>query len=350
MARRGQRRSVAWALRLCLGAAALSMALLALLALRPVLAGDAAASPWLFAVVAAVVAGAASLWIGFALVDDHAASLGRLAGDIDVAAATGAPTSRFRRRRDLSEPAGGGEVAALTMAADRMLAQQGPRPGEGDGPEAAAGPPSPRPYDGATPLTELPVVSLDLETTGLDPSRDRIVSIGAVRADGGRLWPRAALDLLVDPGIPIPERSARVHGITDALVAGAPDLAALWPQLIAFIDGTVVVGHQVGFDLAVLAAEAGRRGLPWAPPPALDTMRLYARIATDDRLDLDSAAAALGVPVIGRHTALGDALVAGGLYLRTVGLLAEAGILTWGAAAAVGTPPPWGSGPERGRG
>ena len=75
---------------------------------------------------------------------------------------------------------------------------------------------------GATPLIALNAVALDTETTGLDASKARIVQIGALALAGGRIHDGATLDLLVDPGIPIPSASSRIHNITNAMVRSSP--------------------------------------------------------------------------------------------------------------------------------
>lgn len=207
---------------------------------------------------------------------------------------------------------------------------------------AAALPPRPQPCLPTTPLGALPLVSLDLETTGLDAAHDRIVSIGAVRVQDGHVFTAAGLDLLVRPGIPIPERSFGVHGISDELVADAPPLPELWEALAGFVDGCVIIGHQIGFDLAVLAAEARRHGLPELDLPALDTMALFRQIAPDQRIGLDSAAEALGLSVFGRHTALGDAIVTAELFNAMLPSLRELSVVDFASAGQIATPPPWG--------
>lgn len=130
-------------------------------------------------------------------------------------------------------------------------------------------PPSAPPPGDDTLLAELPVVVLDTETTGLDAARDAVVSVGAVRCHGRRLYRATVLDLLVDPGRHIPARATAVHGIDDSMVAGKPDIASILPELMALFDGKVVVGHQIGFDLALLEQACRRAGRNWqAPPPA----------------------------------------------------------------------------------
>ena len=123
-------------------------------------------------------------------------------------------------------------------------------------------PPPPAAVDGATRMDDLPVVILDTETTGLDVARDRIVSIGAVRMQGRIAYPHVALDRLVNPGMPIPAPSTAVHGITDTMVAEAPRFADLHGDLLGFLKGCVLVGHNIGFDGTLLRTECARGTCP----------------------------------------------------------------------------------------
>ena len=183
------------------------------------------------------------------------------------------------------------------------------------------------------PLEKLPVLVFDSETTGLDVAIARIVSLGAVCSHGHRLYPQMNLDSLVNPGMPIPPRSTAVHGITDRMVASAPDFAGGWPPLADMMKGMVVVGHSIGFDLAILKAECDRCGLPWKTPPALDTALLYSALYPKEKdIGLESLAARFGVEIEGRHTALGDALVTAEVWIALMAQLVDRGIATYGAA------------------
>lgn len=194
-------------------------------------------------------------------------------------------------------------------------------------------PPLAPPPVAATFLDSLPVTVLDTETTGLDVELDRIVSVGAVRVHGGRLFRAAVIDRLVDPGKRIPQRSIAVHGISDAMVAGQPAIAEVLPELLAMMEGTVVVGHNIGFDLALLRRAAAESGVAWPDPPWLDTILLAGALDPEETdLNLDSLAARLGVGVSGRHSALGDSLVTAEVFVRMLPLLARRGVLTLGQA------------------
>ena len=180
-----------------------------------------------------------------------------------------------------------------------------------------------------TPLIALDAVVIDTETTGLDPRKAWIVEIAAVRLVRGRLQPQAAFRRLVRPGEPIPQLVSRVHGIDDAAVADAPAFADIWPELTTFIGGAVVIGHALGFDLALLRRECERAGIGWTRPHTLDT-RLLAEVAEPDLAgySLDSLAAWLGVEITDRHSALGDALACARIFLALLPKLREGGIRT----------------------
>jgi DNA polymerase-3 subunit epsilon/CBS domain-containing protein len=185
------------------------------------------------------------------------------------------------------------------------------------------------------PLSALPVVVLDVESTGLDPEHDRVVQVGAVAMLGETVLEAPRIDRLVNPGVAISPVSTDIHGIDDDAVAGAEPFAAVVPALEAILASRVVVGHHVGFDLAILRHEAARAGRPWADPPALDVAMLTGALAPTLRdLGLETIAAHLGVTVKGRHTALGDCLTTAAVYARLLGRLREAGVRTLGEAHA----------------
>ena len=189
--------------------------------------------------------------------------------------------------------------------------------------------------DAATPLIALDLVVLDTETTGLSVAEDRIVQIGAVRIRGAEIREHEVLDLLVDPGLPIPEASTRIHGIRDADVTGAPDTSAALAQLSGFIGDAVVAGHNLHFDLALIAREAARYGTGWTRPRLLDVALLAAALMPG-RVDhsIEALALSLGVEISGRHTALGDALVTARLLAALIEPLRAQGVRTLAEAEA----------------
>jgi DNA polymerase III epsilon subunit family exonuclease len=160
-------------------------------------------------------------------------------------------------------------------------------------------------------------VAIDLETTGLDPRRDDIVEIAAVPFIDGR--PQHAYVTRVNPGRPIPLDSSRIHGITDDMVVGAPRIAEALGKLEEVCRGSVLVGHGIGFDLSVLSRIRRSHRLQPATNAALDIMRLAAALHPEwQRFGFDDIAARVGVGVLGRHTAEGDAVAAGEVLLALI--------------------------------
>src|SRR5262245_58208596 len=101
-----------------------------------------------------------------------------------------------------------------------------------------------------------PLVALDAETTGLDPSTDRIVEIAALRLNPGAVT--TAFHTLVNPGVPIPLEASKVHAIYDRDVQERPRFESIAHELYAFLLGADLVAYNAGFDLAVLTAEFAR--------------------------------------------------------------------------------------------
>ncbi|MBI3198601.1 MAG: 3'-5' exonuclease [Rhodospirillales bacterium] len=188
-----------------------------------------------------------------------------------------------------------------------------------------------------TPLERLPLVAIDCETTGLDPRRDRIVSFAAIRIDEGlRVADKPVLDLLIDPGVAIPTRATAIHGIDRAHLVGAPSFAEAFGRIAASFEGSVVVGHFVGFDLAIIGREAARARLPWHEPPNFDTANLAAALGHPSaHLDLAELLGHLGLEPGGhRHSAAGDARMAAELFVALAHRLIGRGHGTYGGVAA----------------
>ena len=185
----------------------------------------------------------------------------------------------------------------------------------------------------ATALAALDAVVIDTETTGLDPAKAWIVEIGAVRIAGGRLAGDVGAHPLAHPaqsGRADPRggqrkftastmrRSRRRRGSAAAVRTFPPRSAR-----------TVLIGHSLGFDLAVLKREFARAGVAWQPPRTLDT-RLLAEVAAPELAgySLDSLSAWLGVAMGARHSALGRRRNHGARVPRALPKLREAGIRT----------------------
>jgi DNA polymerase-3 subunit epsilon/CBS domain-containing protein len=180
-----------------------------------------------------------------------------------------------------------------------------------------------------TPLIGLDAVVIDTETTGLDAAKARIVEIAAVPITAGKVDGAAAFRALVRPDEPIPEAATRIHGIDETALAEVGRFAEIWPSCATAIGDRIVIGHTLGFDLAVLKRECERAGIAWTRPRGLDT-RLLAEVARADLAgySLDQLAAWLGVAVDGRHSALGDATITAHVFLALLPQLRRRGIRT----------------------
>ena len=183
------------------------------------------------------------------------------------------------------------------------------------------------------PLAELAYTVFDTETTGLDPAGgDEILQIGATRIVNARLLAGESFDQLVDPRRSIPEAGIAVHGIRPDMVRGKPAIAEVLPAFHAFAADTVLVGHNVAFDLRFLKLKEEASGVSF-DQPVLDTLLLAGLVHPgEESHGLEAIAGRLGVAVEGRHTALGDALVTAQIFLKLLPLLKARGIETLGQA------------------
>jgi CBS domain-containing protein len=187
-----------------------------------------------------------------------------------------------------------------------------------------------------TLLAALPVVVLDLETTGLNVRLDRVAEIGAIRMLGARILEAPALEQLVNPGIGMPPSATAIHGLRDEDLRPMPVFAEVAPRLLELLAGRVVVGHHVAFDLAVLRHEAARAGLEWLEPVGLDVVMLLGALEPSQvDLSLEAMTRYLGVDIGRRHRAMGDCLAAAHCYAQLLGRLREVDVRTLGEAQSL---------------
>lgn len=182
-------------------------------------------------------------------------------------------------------------------------------------------------------LSELAFTVFDTETTGLNPSEgDEIIQIGATRIVNGKLLRSESFDQLVDPLRELPEASTKIHGITPEMLVGQPPMTKVLPAFHAFAADTVLVAHNAAFDMRFLQMKEQSTGIRFEQP-VLDTLLLSAVIhPSQESHRLEAISERMGVNIMGRHTAIGDAIVTGEVFLRMIPLLAEMGIRTLGEA------------------
>lgn len=119
------------------------------------------------------------------------------------------------------------------------------------------------------------LVAFDLETTGLDGEKARIVEFSFIELDGS-LNELSRWTELVNPAMPIPADTVKVHGITDEMVANRPPFAEFAPRVQALVQDAVLVAHNHKFDLEILSRELARAGQAGLKPnhPCIDTQRI----------------------------------------------------------------------------
>ena len=184
----------------------------------------------------------------------------------------------------------------------------------------AAGEPGGHPDDDAarTPLFEVSFAVVDVETTGGSPATAALTEIGAATYRGGECTGTFAT--LVDPRCPVPPLITLLTGITDAMVCGAPPVDSVLPSFLEFVRGSVIVGHNVGFDLGFLNEALRRCGRDPLGNDVVDTLALARRLLKPDvpNCRLRTLAASLGLEHRPSHRALDDVLATADLLHRLI--------------------------------
>ncbi len=183
------------------------------------------------------------------------------------------------------------------------------------------------------PLTDLVYTVFDTETTGLEPGNgDEIIQIGALRILNGRLLQQEHFDQLVDPRVPLKAASVAIHGITDSMLLGQPTIDQVLPAFHDFCADTVLLGHNVAFDMRFLEIKEATLGLKF-DQPVLDTLLLSAVAhPNQESHSLEAIMQRLGIHMDQRHNALADATATAQVFVRLLPALADRGITTLGQA------------------
>lgn len=182
-------------------------------------------------------------------------------------------------------------------------------------------------------VSDLALVALDLETTGLDPARHEILSIGLVPVTGLTIALDGARHWAVRPAGPQGVgQSATVHGITDDALAGAVPIDTVLPDVLTALRGRVLLAHHASIEVGFLTRAGRAAGLPVPDLTVVDTVRLHRRVlrlgrghrsVADEDLALGAAREHLGLPRYRSHDALTDALACAELFLAQVAALGD---------------------------
>lgn len=171
--------------------------------------------------------------------------------------------------------------------------------------------------DASSPWVDQPIAFIDVETTGRDPTADRIIELGIVIGRGGMIVDR--FGWLIHPGRPIPPESSAIHGITDADVEGKPSFAELAHEIVGCLRAAVPAAYNASFDRSFLLAELERAGVrPAEPPPAMrrevdwiDPLTFAREVyKAEESRALGEMAARLGISLENAHRATDDAAAA----------------------------------------
>jgi DNA polymerase-3 subunit epsilon len=177
-------------------------------------------------------------------------------------------------------------------------------------------------------LDDAPYIVFDVETTGSSAREGAITEIGALKVMRGQVVDKFVT--LVNPGRPIEPFVVRLTGITDRMVADAPGVAKVMPLFEEFVEGCVLVGHNVHFDSSFVTAARGRP----LPNPVIDTLKLARSLVPGlKRYRLSSLVSHFGVRVAPNHRALADAAATVEVFLKLLKLLNSAGIRSVGEAS-----------------
>jgi len=170
-------------------------------------------------------------------------------------------------------------------------------------------------------------VVFDLETTGFSPVKNRIIEIGAVKVEEGKVIDR--FSSFVNPGGPIPFRIENLTGISDETVKDAPSIEEILPAFLKFCEGSYLCAHNADFDVSFLSENAKRLGIFEAPFTYVDTMGLSRAFLPHKRnYKLDTVAKELSVSLGDHHRAVNDAECAAGIYLKLLKRAGDRGLST----------------------
>ena len=169
-------------------------------------------------------------------------------------------------------------------------------------------------------------VVFDIETTGLSPTNNRIIEIGAVRIKDGKI--QDTFSEFVNPEVPIPYTITKLTSITDAMVQNAPTIEVILPKFLEYIGDASVVAHNATFDTGFIRENAKRLGLVF-DSTIVDTMTLAHILLPElGKYTLDRLCKQFGVVNEHHHRACDDAAATAEIFVKMIKMIKEKGITT----------------------
>jgi DNA polymerase-3 subunit epsilon len=167
-----------------------------------------------------------------------------------------------------------------------------------------------------TNIWDVPTAVVDFETTGLSAAGgDRVVEIAIVRANGARDSNPETYTALINPGMAMPPRAQRVHGISDSMVSESASFGETIDHFRGLLDGAIFVAHNARFDVTFLHSECDQAGV--SPPEygqVVDTLGLARTVFGFPKCGLSALAERMQQPLHSHHRALADATATFGIY------------------------------------
>ena len=167
------------------------------------------------------------------------------------------------------------------------------------------------------------IVSIDCETTGLNPRKDDIVALAAVKIAGNRILASERFEATIRPNVKLSPDAIKVHGLREQDVAGGRSMDEALPEFLRFVGARPLVGYYLKFDVAMLNKHVRRILGIELPNEQIEVSGIYYQLKYGDappgtQVDLRFASILtdLGLPLLDQHDAYSDALMTAMMYLK----------------------------------
>ena len=192
----------------------------------------------------------------------------------------------------------------------------------------------------STLIKKCPFVVLDTELSGLDPRKDFMISIGAVKMTGGTINLSKEFYQMISPEGDLTKKNIEIHGLTPDELKGQMGMDEVLADCMDFIKDSIIVGHFINIDVKFINKELKRRYNIKLANPAVDTHTLHEWLFENSKgfnknyrggsvkTDLFSIAHRYGIPIDSAHNALSDAYITAQLFQKFLYFLHADGVET----------------------